>query len=82
MLQLETWRAAQKLSYAALGELIGVDGSSARRHALGLRMPKPEEMVAYCRATRGEVQPNHFHRLPGVHPAEALRALARAERVA
>jgi hypothetical protein len=76
--QLEVWRRAQGLTYATIGERVCRDGSQVRRHALGLAMPRPDEMVGYLRITGGEVQPNHFLGLPGVHPAQALRALERS----
>lgn len=73
--RLEDWRQAHGVTYAWIGERVGRDGSQVRRHALGLSTPRASEMIGYLRVTHGEVQPNHFHGLPGVHPSAALSAL-------
>ena len=82
LLRPEEWRRAQKLTYAELADRLECDESTARRQCLGLQDPDRKTKALWLRFTRGEVQPNHFLGLPGVHPAEALRALARTERAA
>jgi len=62
-MDLETWRKNEKLTYAALADLVGEKHlETARRQALGLTWPDPERIEAICRATGGAVTVEAMHR--------------------
>lgn len=59
--KLETWRQEQRLSYEALGALLGCSAVTARRIALGLRQPSACMAHQIVIATRGEVSVLDLH---------------------
>lgn len=89
LLDLETWRVREGLTYEALADAIGVLGAAtARRYALGERWPDAEVIERISRATEGAVGVLAMHRrrlawcrangLPRV-PAVVERAAEAAE---
>lgn len=63
ILDLEEWRAAERLTYAALAARVGASTSmQARRWALGHERPSPEAMEAILRATDYRVGLYPMHR--------------------
>jgi len=53
--QLIEFRKGRKLSRAALGKLVGVDGVTVWRHETGRSMPKPSQVRKYQEITEGAV---------------------------
>jgi len=67
---LEALRNKRNWSYRQLGEAVGLDApQNSRRYCLDpddpeFRRPRPEHMVKIYVISDGEVQPNHFYKLP------------------
>lgn len=61
---LDRWRLARNWSLEALAAALEIGTPTVSRYINGRRMPGPEVMQRIFKLTEGEVEPNHFYRLP------------------
>lgn len=59
-LTLQAWLDRESVSYSEMSRRVGIGREAVRRHAKGLRTPRPEEMRAYFDVTQQQVEPNSF----------------------